>query len=298
MFKVKILKTICKQDMNEAHAKINLVLDVTGIRPDGYHEVKMIMQELSLHDDVTVTKLPGEEITITVHGGAADIPADSRNIAVKAALLMKKTFGISGGFHIDLIKRIPSAAGLAGGSADAAAVMKAVNTLCGLGKTDRELSELAVSIGADVPYCVLGGTALSEGIGEILRKISPMPTVPVLLVKPSEGVSTKEIYMSLDAVFDTVHHPDVEACMEDIAAGDLRTLRRHTGNVLEEVTAGKVPAVREIEEFLYTSGAVLSMMSGSGPTVFGIFETEEKLSEAMKKTGAAFPGFEILCTST
>lgn len=282
----------------EAHAKINTVLDVTGIRENGYHDVRMIMQELALCDDIMITKTEGEKITIHVTGGGSDIPCDERNIAVKAAGLLKETFGIREGMHIELLKRIPSAAGLGGGSADAAAVMRAGNRLFELGEDPEKLAELSVKIGADVPFCILGGTMLSEGIGEVLTALPPMAETPVLLVKPAENISTKTIYTSLDAVFQEVHHPDVEACMEDLGRNDLPALSAHTGNVLEEVTAALLPKIHEIEAFLKEKGAVLSMMSGSGPTVFGLFEKEETCSRAFAEIKTVFPDCEVVKTHT
>lgn len=281
----------------EAHAKINIALDVTGVRADGYHEVKMIMQELSLSDEVKVSKA-GSGITLSVTGGGPDIPLDGRNIAVKAAKLLREAYGIREGIRIDLQKRIPSAAGLAGGSADAAAVLLAVNALFDLGLSEKALAEAAVKLGADVPFCLAGGTALSEGIGEKLTPVPEMPLLPVLLVKPGEGISTKEVYTAYDSLEGEIVHPDVEACIRDIREKKLQDLSAHAGNVLRYVTCERLPVIRELEEKLKAEGAFFAMMSGSGPTVFALFEKEEIRDRAFSEMKAAYPAFTVLSTST
>lgn len=284
----------------EAHAKINPVLDVTGIREDGYHEVKMILEGLMLHDDVEITASPEEDavITLTLTGGGPDIPTDGRNIAVKAARLMADTLGMKKNLAIHLTKRIPSAAGLAGGSADAAAVMRALNQLEGEPLSEEELCRLGVKIGADVPYCILGGMALAEGIGEKLTKLPLPKKTAVLLVKPAEGVSTKEIYQSLDRIFEDCSHPDTEKCIADLAAGDLKGLSVHSGNILEEVTGAKLPVISEIEEALLENGAEFAMMSGSGPTVFGMFSQNDKAEAAYQNVRERFADCTVILTST
>lgn len=286
--------------MNRAYAKINTVLDVTGIREDGYHEVKMIMQETGLFDTVILEK--GEitarepQITLSLYGASPDVPSDERNIAVKAARLMAKVYNIKEDIHIELTKRIPSQAGLGGGSADAAAVMREINAVFGLNASPEELSALSVKLGADVPFCVLGGACLSEGIGERLTPVKPLPSMPLLLIKPPRGISTKTVYTDLDAIFEKVKHPDVEACIKDTEKGDLEALREHTGNVLSEVTERYLPEITEIKGFLYKNGAKLAMMSGSGSTVFGIFDDDSICREAFNSACRKYSDYEIVKT--
>ncbi|MCQ2401062.1 MAG: 4-(cytidine 5'-diphospho)-2-C-methyl-D-erythritol kinase [Lachnospiraceae bacterium] len=288
----------------KAHAKINISLDVTGVRPDGYHEVKMIMQDLCLCDKVSLRKISesetetatgSERVILTMEGASPDVPADRKNIAVKAAYLMLETFGISEGVSIHLSKQIPSAAGLAGGSADAAAVIRGMNRLFNTGLSLREMMDMGVRLGADVPYCIMGGTALSEGIGERLTKLDTpefLKGLPVLLVKPNEGVSTREVYTTLDEVcgwkegMEEVRikglHPDVEAAVSSMKNEDFYGLCSLMGNILERVTVRKLPEIEEIKEKLISAGARAAMMSGSGPTVFAFFSTEEERNAAYK----------------
>lgn len=280
----------------KAYAKINISLDVTGIRPDRYHEVKMIMQDLCLHDEIEISKSgEGGPVLLKLSGASPDVPCDGRNIAVKAALLMKEAYGIRENVSIRLKKHIPSAAGLAGGSADAAAVIRGMNRLFGLHLGSDEMEKLGVKIGADVPYCITGGTALSEGIGEKLTKLKTpefFRGLHVLLVKPSAGVSTKEVYAALDDVlsFGKDIHPDVDGALSAMEREDFKGLCSLMGNILEKVTVRKLPEIGAIKEELLSAGAGASMMSGSGPTVFSFFSGPEECDAALRMIDSKYPG--------
>lgn len=294
-----------------AYAKINLSLDVTGRLENGYHLVKMIMQTVGIYDTLEFERTDGE-ISITADGG--ELPLGPDNLIHKAILLMKDTYGIDGGARVHLVKRIPIAAGMAGGSTDAACALKAMNELYELGLSERELMEIGVKIGADVPYCVMGGTALAEGIGEKLKRLPDMPKACILVVKPNAFVSTKEVYQKLDGRLAygcpategaaepesaasqkaSGIHPDVDGMVRAIQGADLEGIVSRLGNVLELVTLDMVPEIRRIKERMLAGGARGSLMSGSGPSVFGIFENEEKAQavlEELKAEGLAYQGF-------
>ncbi len=270
----------------KALAKINIGLDVTGIRADGYHEVRMIMQTVNLFDKLTVKKVSDGSITMATN--LKFLPVNDDNLCIKAAKLLIDEFEIKEGVQITLEKHIPVAAGMAGGSTDGAAVLFAVNKLFNLGLSQKDLMERGVKLGADVPYCVMRGTALAEGIGEVLNPISPMPKCPVLIAKPGIAVSTKSVYEALDSRFDQVKHPDIDQLIADIEAKDIHAICSHMGNVLEEVTIPKHPIIADIKQCMLDNGAIGAMMSGSGPTVFGFFEdnkTARAAKEALTKTG-------------
>lgn len=259
--------------VKEAYAKINLSLDVIGRLPNGYHQVRMVMQTVGIYDTLSFERTDGE-LQITADGG--ELPLGPDNLIYKAILLMKETFGITGGAKVHLKKRIPIAAGMAGGSTDAACALKAMNELYELGLSEKALMELGVKIGADVPYCIMGGTALAEGIGEKLTEVSCVPQEMVLLVaKPEAGVSTKEVYQALDAK-EIEAHPDVDGMLQSICAKDIGGIAQKLGNVLEAVTIEQCPVVGLIKEKMLEGGALGSLMSGSGPTVFGIYESEDR----------------------
>lgn len=267
----------------KAYAKINLGLDVLGTLPDGYHKVKMIMQTVGIWDELTLEKTDGD---IVIDTDSRELPTDGNNIVYKAARLMQEEFGLPGGIRISLQKNIPVAAGMAGGSADAAAVMKAMNMLYELELSEERLRELGVRIGADVPYCIMGGTALAEGIGERLTRLPAAPQCVLVVAKPDRNVSTKDIYTALDALAD-YSHPDIDGMLAAIEAGDLNGVTARLGNVLEAVTAERCPSVTEIRRMMDSHGALGSLMSGSGPTVFGIFDDRtkaEKLAELLRET--------------
>lgn len=255
-----------------APAKINLGLDVLRKREDGYHEVKMVMQTVAMFDTVELQEERAGGIRLETN--RSFLPTNENNLAYKAAALLMEEFGVTSGLHIRLQKFIPVAAGLAGGSSDAAAVLVGVNRLFGLGLTAQELMERGRKIGADVPYCILGGTALAEGIGEILTPLPSIPECGILLAKPSFSVSTREIYQALRAN-ELTDHPDIDGMVAAIQAGDLAGIVSRCDNVLERVTAPRYPVIRELEEEMKSYGALASIMSGSGPTVFGIFPDQE-----------------------
>lgn len=261
----------------KALGKINLGLDVTGKRADGYHEVRMIMQTVQLFDQIELhrTDRPG----IRLRTNLKYIPTDEGNLAYRAAKLLLEEQGIRDGVSIRLRKVIPVAAGMAGGSSDAAAVLVGVNRLFELGLNKKQLMETGVKLGADVPYCVMRGTALAEGIGEKLTRLAPMQKCHVLLAKPGIHVSTKFVYTNLH--LDTLEsHPDIDGQAAAIRAGDLRRTAELMGNVLESVTVPAYPVIRQIREEMLSCGALGAMMSGSGPTVFGLFESREQAKEA------------------
>ena len=271
----------------KALAKINLGLDVVRRREDGYHEVRMVMQTINLYDrlDIVKKKEPG----ISIKTNISFLPVNENNLIYKAGKLLMDEFGITEGVSVKLNKRIPIAAGMAGGSTDAAAMMYGINKLFDLGLSRKALMERGVQIGADVPYCIMRGTALAEGIGEELTQLSPMVRCPILIAKPSISVSTKFVYQNLKLDENTVH-PDIDKLVEDIKKKDLGKIASDMGNVLETVTIPNYPVIAEIKERMLQSGAVNSMMSGSGPTVFGIFDDEETARKAyadMKSAGLA-----------
>lgn len=252
-----------------AYAKINIGLDVIRRRPDGYHEVRMIMQQIGLHDVLYIDRedVPG----IRIRTGKEELSSGEDNLIYKAAKLLMDEYNLSGGVRVDLQKNIPIAAGLAGGSTDAAATLIAINRLYDLGLSQEELMKLGVRIGADVPFCIMGGCAMAEGIGEILTPIESHVNFKVLLAKPSESVSTKYVYEHLN--FSHMVHPDIDAIADGLAGGDVGKVVRNMGNVLETVTASEVSAIGNIERIMTgCPGNLKAMMSGSGPTVYGLFD--------------------------
>ena len=264
----------------QAFAKINLGLDVLGKREDGYHEVRMIMQTIRMYDQLDMRKSVEPGIHLTTN--QKYIPVDENNLVWRAAKLMMDTCGIMEGVSIHLHKVIPVAAGMAGGSSDAAATLVGMNRLFHCGLSKEKLMELGVQIGADVPYCVLRGTALAEGIGEKLTVLPPMPDCWILIGKPGISVSTKYVYTTLDLNTDTVH-PDIDGMKKALEDGNLYGITERMGNVLQDVTIPAYPEVERIKEQMKALGAVNAMMSGSGPTVFGIFDNEEKAQKACQK---------------
>ena len=261
----------------QAFAKINLGLDVLGKREDGYHEVRMIMQTIRMYDQLDMRKSVEPGIHLTTN--KKYIPVDENNLVWRAAKLMMDTCGIIEGVSIHLHKVIPVAAGMAGGSSDAAATLVGMNRLFHCGLSKEKLMELGVQIGADVPYCVLRGTALAEGIGEKLTRITPVPDCFVLIGKPGINVSTKAAYESLQLDKITTH-PDIDGMIKDIECGNLLAMTEKMGNVFEPGIIGKYPVIGEIKELMEAHGALKAMMSGSGPTVFGIFDDRKKMEAA------------------
>lgn len=262
----------------KAYAKINLGLDVLRKRVDGYHDVCMIMQSLELHDKITIHKTKEEDIVIRTN--LSYLPKNQDNLVYKAAALFLKTHSITDGLLIDLEKNIPVAAGLAGGSTDAAATLIGLNQIYQTGLSLSDLQKLGVTLGADVPYCLMLGTALSEGIGEILTPLPPMPTCSILLVKPDISVSTKYVYENL-RLNETSLHPDIDSMKSALANKDIYALTRTMDNILQTVTVREYPIIADIKDKMKELGALTSLMSGSGPTVFGIYQNRELAKKAL-----------------
>lgn len=260
-----------------ALAKINLGLDILGKREDGYHEVRMIMQTIQMYDVLEMKKKKEPGISLSVN--YPFIPNDERNLVYKAAKLLMDEFQIEQGVSIRLDKFIPVAAGMAGGSSDAAAALVGMNRLFKLGLSEQDLMDRAVNIGADVPYCVMRGTALAEGIGEKLTRIRQVPECYVLVGKPAINVSTKVAYESLK--LDEIQvHPDIDGMIRDIENGDLYSMTSKMGNVFEPGIIGKYPVIQEIKDLMLEQGAIGALMSGSGPTVFGLFTNPKAAAKA------------------
>ncbi len=261
-------------------AKINLGLDVLRRRSDGYHDLRMIMQTVFLYDQIELSETDTPDIRLTTNVGYLPVNAD--NLVYKAAKLLMEEFGIEQGVRIHLKKYIPVAAGLAGGSSDAAAVLIGVNRLFGLGLSKEELKQRGVKIGADVPYCIMRGTALAEGIGDVLTRLPDAPDMHVVLAKPPIHVSTAFVYTNLRA--DRLeHHPDIDAQVRAIQSGDAHAMAALMGNVLETVTVPAYPVIDEIKAAMKRAGAVNAMMSGSGPTVFGLFDDAGRAKAAYEE---------------
>ncbi len=287
----------------KAYAKVNLSLDIVGRREDGYHLVRMVMQSLDIADILTFEKLDKPEIMVLLDnpsvGSDGDsplgkVPLDENNLIYKAARLLFDRYiwkrNEKAGVQITLTKNIPIAAGMAGGSSDAAATFRGINELFELGLMDKELMEMGVTLGADIPYCIMGGTALSEGIGEELTRLPDIPECVFLVVKPRISVSTAEAYGGYDSLVESktgqkvrIIHPDVDGQVDALYAGNLKGVTDKFLNVLEYVTAEKHPIIGDIEKIMLDFGALNAMMSGSGPTVFGVFEDVEKAEEAKKE---------------
>lgn len=261
----------------KAYAKINIGLDVLRRRADGYHEVRMIMQTIDLCDDLCIerTAQPG----IRLRTDSTELPVDGNNLICKAADLLFREKGIREGVQITLTKRIPVAAGMAGGSADAAAAMRGLNELFEMGYSISELQRLGVKLGADIPYCLTGGTMLSEGIGEILSPLPAPPECFLVVAKPDINVSTAFVYGNLH-VETLTYHPDIDGIITALREHDLRGITDRLGNVLETVTVREYPVIEELKELMRREGAENALMSGSGPTVFGIYRRRETAQEA------------------
>lgn len=263
-----------------AFAKINLGLDVIRRREDGYHEVKMIMQTIQMYDqlEIETKKTPGIELTTNL----SYIPVNENNLVYKAAKLLMDKYHIKTGISMDLNKFIPVAAGMAGGSSDAAAALVGLNKQFRLGLSMKELMDLGVQIGADVPYCIMRGTALAEGIGEKLTALPPLPPCYILIGKPGVSVSTKFVYTNLKLNEET-KHPDIDGMVQALKEQELYGITQRMENVLESVTIPAYPVIREIKEHMLAHGALNALMSGSGPTVFGIFDDKDKAMAAKEK---------------
>lgn len=265
----------------KAYGKINLGLDVLRQRDDGYHEVRMIMQTVGIFDRIDLIR--EERPGIRVETNLFYLPTNENNLVYKAAKLLMDEFSISEGVSIRLRKFIPVSAGMAGGSSDAAAVLFGINKMFRLDLTTGELMERGVKIGADVPYCILRGTALSEGIGEILTPLLPVPQCQVLIAKPGINVSTRSVYTNLHAnQLRPEQHPDIDAILNGIRRQDIYQIAGNLGNVLETVTIREFPVIQTIKDKMLERGAIGSLMSGSGPTVFGLFTNPDLAERAFE----------------
>ena len=290
----------------KAFAKINLSLDIIGVRDNGYHELRMLMQSVSLHDDVELIINDNGSVGLTIvdeRGEAAgEIPADSSNLMCRAVELMRERFGIKRGVSMKLYKRIPSEAGLAGGSADAAAVLKGMNELFEIGLDKKQLMKLGVRLGADIPYCIMGGTALAEGIGDVLTPIDNKCYLHALLVKPKEGMSTPKVYSAYDRLIaegSKVVHPDTNGLIEALESGDCTLVYERVANVLELPVREEINIIDKIKKDLIIFGAGASAMTGSGSVVYGLFADREKMHEAklkIEKTDYSHKLFNVLET--
>lgn len=255
----------------KAYAKINFCLDVTRKRDDGYHDIRTVMQTVDIYDTLTFEKTEKGGITLITQDNT--LPTNSDNLIVRACELLMAEYSLTEGLTVTLEKEIPIAAGMGGGSADAACALHAVNELYDLNLSLEKLCSLGVKLGADVPYCLCGGTMLAEGIGEILTALPSPGPVTLLIAKPPAGVSTKEIYTALDSE-TPAWRPDIDAFITALTEKNLTGMCKHMGNVMEDVTSSRISAIREIENLMRDYGALKACMSGSGPTVFGVFETE------------------------
>ncbi len=271
----------------KAPAKINLGLDVLRRREDGYHDLKMIMQTVALFDTLTFEINDGEGITLTCNN--SELPVDDNNLVVKAVRMLADEFDIKKSFSIHLEKHIPVAAGMAGGSTDAAAAFIAVNDIFSLGLTKEQLMKRTVKLGADIPYCIMQGTALSEGIGDILTPLKPLDNVTVLIAKPPIGVSTGFVYTNLKLTPE-VTHPDIDGIIRAMSDGDLPKWTGLLENILETVTIPAYPVIDDIKQTMLSNGALGSLMSGSGPTVFGIFDNASNAKKAKEACDAICNG--------
>lgn len=278
----------------KAYGKINIGLDVLRKRSDGYHEVKMIMQTVSLFDRITITRNKNSS-NIVLETNLNFLPTNENNIVYKAAKLIKDEFGISDGLSIKLEKHIPVAAGMAGGSTDAATTLELLNTMYSLNLSKEDLMKRAVTLGADVPYCILRGTALCEGIGEVLTPLKQLMPCYILIVKPPIYVSTKFVYEHLK-INELKSHPDIDGIVAAISAGELETMSQKMGNVLESVTEDNYPVISSIKKLMIQNGAISSLMSGSGPTVFGIYDSEDKANQAATFFKTNYPSYRTYVT--
>ena len=270
----------------KAYAKINLSLDIVGVRDDGYHLIKTVMQSISLHDVISIKK-SGTDITISCN--IPYIPRDKRNIVYKCAEKFFEYTKTRFGVHIDIQKNIPSQAGLGGGSADGAAVLVLLNKLCENPLTTEELCKIGATVGADIPFCIVGGCALCEGIGEVITPIDSKLQLDLCIVKPNFGVSTVEAYKAFDNA-EILSHPDTDAVTKALENGDTNTLSSNLINVLE-----MDKRIDEIKDFLVESGAVASCMSGSGSAVFGILENGVSIPKCDLYNSRVFPAHTVNC---
>ncbi|MCD8120139.1 MAG: 4-(cytidine 5'-diphospho)-2-C-methyl-D-erythritol kinase [Lachnospiraceae bacterium] len=264
----------------KAYGKVNLCLDIVGKRDNGYHDLRMVMQTVNLYDSIYMKKSENPGITLT--SNVSWLPCDEGNLAWRAAKLLTDEFAVTEGVEISLYKYLPVAAGMAGGSADCATVLFGMNRLFELGLSRQELMVRGLTLGSDVPYCLMRGTALAEGIGEQLTRLPDVPSCPVLIAKPPVSVSTKEVYQKF-RLPEVREHPDVNGMVRAIREGNLDGICSRMGNVLETVTERDYPVIRELKDRMKVAGAANALMSGSGPTVFGLFPENAKAAERAKE---------------
>ncbi|MCR5634819.1 MAG: 4-(cytidine 5'-diphospho)-2-C-methyl-D-erythritol kinase [Lachnospiraceae bacterium] len=275
----------------KAYAKINIGLDVTGKTDNGYHLLKTVMQQVDLYDVITIERA---EKGINFSCDSKDVPSDDTNLAVKAAKLMTETYGIKEGVNISLNKNIPVAAGMAGGSTDGAAVIIGINKVFDLDLTMQEMIDIGVKIGADIPFCIQGGCAIAEGIGEKLRELDNRTDMYTLIAKPPINVSTVHVYKTLK--WQEVIHPDMDRVIKGIMAGSMDDIVAGMGNVLESVTCSEYDIINELKKAMLDIGASGSLMSGSGPTVFGLFKSKEEAMSAEKRLKDLYPDVFVKAT--
>lgn len=284
----------------KAPAKINLTLDVTGRRNDGYHNLEMVMQTISVYDELEISILPENPEKPIIFNMDKELPdkiPPEKNLVYKAASVMKEKYNIKNSFNIFLKKNIPAAAGLAGGSTDCAATLTAINRLCQLGLTDEELCQTGVSLGADVPYCIKKGTMLSQGIGDILSPLPVLGQIWIVLINPGISVSTAYVYKQLE-LDKFPCHPGTDKMIKAIQDNNIQHIASCLFNVMETVTIKEYPVLYEIKKYLSDNGAEGALMSGSGPTIFGIFENEDKAKAAYHKAKKVYSNFNIILCHT
>ncbi len=284
----------------KAPAKINLTLDVTGRRNDGYHNLEMVMQTISVYDELEISILPENPEKPIIFNMDKELPdkiPPEKNLVYKAASVMKEKYNIKNSFNIFLKKNIPAAAGLAGGSTDCAATLTAINMLCQLGLTDEELCQTGVSLGADVPYCIKKGTMLSQGIGDILSPLPALGQIWLVLINPGISVSTAYVYKQLE-LDKFPCHPGTDKMIKAIQDNNIQHIASCLFNVMETVTIKEYPVLDEIKKYLSDNGAEGALMSGSGPTIFGIFENEDKAKAAYHKAKKVYSNFNIILCHT
>jgi 4-diphosphocytidyl-2-C-methyl-D-erythritol kinase len=277
----------------KAYAKINLALDVLSKREDGYHEIRTIMQTVDLYDIINIEKIEEDNIIVTT--SSENIPTDNKNHAYIAASLLKERFGVKQGVRIHIEKNIPVSAGLAGGSTDAAAVLKGLNEIFELNLSEQQLMEIGREIGADVPFCLVGGTALCEGIGEKVIKLKSAPQMNVLIAKPEVYVSTQAVYEALD-LSKIKKRPNIEAMISAIEEGNVKEIAKNLCNVLEVVTVNQYPVINRVKDIMRNNNALGTVMTGSGPAVFGIFGNKYDALKAAERLKVFIK--EIILTTT
>jgi len=279
----------------KAHAKINLALDIVGKRDDGYHNLRMIMQTVYLHDQLSIKKVDNAPLKLVCND--ARLPTDERNLVYKAAFFFKNEYNLPGGMFISLKKNIPVSAGLGGGSSDCAAVIVGINRVYKLGLSLNEMMKIGERFGADVPFCLLGGTALAEGKGEILTPLPPHPFVPVVIAKPPESISTSFAFKSFD-ILKKVNEPDIDKMISNIKKKDVEGIASGFSNVFEAIGMRECSSVARIKELFMELGAVGTLMSGSGPSVFAYFIDKKQAHYALKEMQPLLPKVRLFLTST